>query len=62
MVTIAEHQLADAGHLAKGDILGIVAGTRTLTGSTNFLRLHVVGDQVIDTTVVAKEVREPAHA
>jgi pyruvate kinase len=62
MVTIAEHQLADAGHLAKGDILGIVAGTRTLTGSTNFLRLHVVGDQVIDTSVVAKEVREPAHA
>jgi pyruvate kinase len=31
-------------HAAKpGDIIAIVAGTRTSTGSTNFLRLHVVG-------------------
>jgi pyruvate kinase len=28
------------------DILGIVAGTRTKSGSTNFLRLHVLGDRL----------------
>ena len=46
MVVIAERLLEDAGFLKSKDILGIVAGTRTLTGSTNFLRLHVIGDQV----------------
>jgi pyruvate kinase len=62
MVTIAEHLLEAAGYLHKGDILGIVAGTRTLTGSTNFLRLHVTGDQVPDTTTSNTPAREPAHA
>jgi len=27
-------------------IIGIVAGTRTKSGSTNFLRLHVLGDSI----------------
>lgn len=62
MVTIAEHLLEDAGHVKKGDILGIVAGTRTLSGSTNFLRLHVTGDQMPDTTRPAKAAPEPVHA
>ncbi len=62
MVTIAEHLLEDAGHVKKGDILGIVAGTRTLSGSTNFLRLHVTGDQLPDTTKPAKQTPEPVHA
>jgi pyruvate kinase len=31
-------------------ILGIVAGTRTKSGSTNFLRLHVLGDSLTETT------------
>jgi len=26
-----------------GDIIAVVAGTRSSSGSTNFLRLHVVG-------------------
>jgi len=31
------------------EIMGIVAGTRTRSGSTNFLRLHVLGDRLADT-------------
>ncbi len=41
------------------DIVGIVAGTRTKSGSTNFLRLHVLGDRITEsakkTTVPAKQ-------
>lgn len=48
MVAIAERMLEAEGALKQKDILGIVAGTRTLTGSTNFLRLHVMGDQLPD--------------
>jgi pyruvate kinase len=28
-----------------GDVIAIVAGTSTTTGSTNFMRLHVVGSE-----------------
>lgn len=45
MVDIAEQLMIEGGFVQKQDILGIVAGTRTLSGSTNFLRLHVVGDR-----------------
>jgi len=62
MVTVAEHLLQEAGYLHRGDILGIVAGTRTLSGSTNFLRLHVAGDQVPGTTPTRVDVPEPVHA
>ena len=44
MVDTAEGLLLDAGHICAKQILGIVAGTRTKTGSTNFMRLHMVGD------------------
>jgi pyruvate kinase len=40
-------QILEQAHLARrGDIVGIVAGTRTNSGSTNFMRLHVLGDLV----------------
>jgi pyruvate kinase len=45
MIETAEDQLANCGYVKPQEILGIVAGTRTLTGSTNFLRLHVLGDR-----------------
>ncbi|HEY1994913.1 MAG TPA: pyruvate kinase alpha/beta domain-containing protein, partial [Edaphobacter sp.] len=45
MVEEAEDILTAAGFMKPQEILGIVAGTRTLTGSTNFLRLHVLGDR-----------------
>jgi pyruvate kinase len=46
MVDMAEQILEEAGHVRPQDILGIVAGTRTKSGSTNFLRLHVLGDRL----------------
>jgi len=42
MVETAEQDLARSGKLKPGDIVGVVAGTRMSTGSTNFMRLHVV--------------------
>lgn len=44
MVDLAERMLEMNGCAAPQDIIGIVAGTRTRSGSTNFLRLHVLGD------------------
>jgi hypothetical protein len=43
MVRGAERLLWQRGVVHNGDVIGIVAGTRTASGSTNFLRLHVVG-------------------
>jgi pyruvate kinase len=45
MVEEAENILSANGFVKPQEILGIVAGTRTLTGSTNLLRLHVLGDR-----------------
>jgi pyruvate kinase len=52
MVSGAENQLIKANVVASGDVVGIVAGTRTTSGSTNFMRLHMVGSG--DDTQVAK--------
>ena len=43
MVTRAEGLLRSKQAVQQGDVMAIVAGTRTTTGSTNFMRLHVVG-------------------
>jgi pyruvate kinase len=48
MVEEAEDVLTKGGFVKSQEILGIVAGTRTLTGSTNFLRLHILGDRAPD--------------
>jgi pyruvate kinase len=42
MVNTAERDLLRHGLLKSGDVLGVVAGTRQASGSTNFLRLHTV--------------------
>jgi pyruvate kinase len=42
MVEVAEHELLSRGLLKAGDVLGVVAGTRQASGSTNFMRLHTV--------------------
>lgn len=46
MVATAERELLKRGRIRAGDVLGVVAGTRLSSGSTNFLRLHnvVAGD------------------
>jgi pyruvate kinase len=48
MVDMAERILEEKGYAKAQDIIGIVAGTRTKSGSTNFLRLHVLGDGLKD--------------
>jgi pyruvate kinase len=42
MVTLAERELVRRGMLQPKDVLGVVAGTRQTSGSTNLMRLHVV--------------------
>ncbi|HEX4310082.1 MAG TPA: pyruvate kinase [Acidobacteriaceae bacterium] len=48
MVDYAETVLEEGGFVRPKEILGIVAGTRTRSGSTNFLRFHVLGDRLTD--------------
>jgi len=44
MVDLADEQLLKEGIVVPGDIVGVVAGTHTGSGSTNLIRLHrVVG-------------------
>jgi pyruvate kinase len=42
MVAIAERDLVQKGEIGPGDVLGVVAGTQMSSGSTNFMRFHVV--------------------
>ena len=61
MVSGAETELVKRGLAHKDDVIGIVAGTRTTSGSTNFMRLHVIGTateeeaRVIHRKVAAKK-------
>jgi pyruvate kinase len=43
MVGAAEEQLQKQGAVQKADVIGVVGGTRMSTGSTNFMRLQIVG-------------------
>lgn len=45
MVALAEQILVGRGQLKAGEVLGVVAGTRQTSGSTNLMRLHVVTEQ-----------------
>ena len=44
MVDLAESLLESGGFVRPREVIAIVAGTRTKSGSTNFLRLHVLGE------------------
>jgi pyruvate kinase len=48
LVSMAEVILETHGHVHQRQIVGIVAGTRTKSGATNFMRLHMVGDRDTD--------------
>ncbi len=37
--------LEQNGYVNNREVIAIVAGTRTKSGSTNFLRLHVLGEK-----------------
>ncbi len=45
LVMMAEKILESGGHVKAKQVVGIVAGTATKTGATNFMRLHLVGDR-----------------
>ena len=44
MVETAERLLEKNGYVRAKEVIAIVAGTRTKSGSTDFLRLHALGD------------------
>ncbi len=46
MIETVEDALVRSRFARAGEIVGIVAGTRTNSGSTNFMRMHVLGDLV----------------
>jgi pyruvate kinase len=48
LVNMAEEMLEAHGHVRERQIVGIVAGTRTRSGATNFMRLHMIGDRDTD--------------
>ena len=48
LVDMAEKILEELGFVQKRQVVGIVAGTRTKSGATNFMRLHMVGDHEVE--------------
>ncbi|HEU4637092.1 MAG TPA: pyruvate kinase [Edaphobacter sp.] len=48
LVNMAEEILERHGRVREHQIVGIVAGTRTRSGATNFMRLHMIGDRDVD--------------
>ncbi len=48
LVDVAENLLEQHGYVRAREVIAIVAGTRTKSGSTNFLRLHVMGEHNLE--------------
>jgi pyruvate kinase len=48
LVECAENLLEQSGFVKAREVIAIVAGTRTKSGSTNFLRLHVMGERNLE--------------
>jgi pyruvate kinase len=44
LVRLAEEILVARDYVRTGQIVGIVAGTQSRTGATNFMRLHTIGE------------------
>jgi pyruvate kinase len=61
MVGVAEKELLGRGLLKPGDILGVVAGTRQASGSTNFMRLHTVTSAEAVATTQPRSKRKTAR-
>ncbi|HWA95624.1 MAG TPA: pyruvate kinase [Terracidiphilus sp.] len=53
MVDLAENMLEQSRYVRSREVIAIVAGTRTKSGSTNFLRLHVMGEHSLETVPYA---------
>jgi pyruvate kinase len=67
MVDLAEKLLDQGGFVRSREVIAIVAGTRTKSGSTNFLRLHVLGEHSQESKFLSPAEEEtvmsapPAH-
>jgi pyruvate kinase len=48
LVECAENLLEHNGYVRPREVIAIVAGTRTKSGSTNFMRLHIMGEQDLE--------------
>ena len=59
LVDVAENLLEQYGYVRPREVIAIVAGTRTKSGSTNFLRLHVLGEKREDFRFFAPRKEEP---
>ena len=59
LVNMAEDILESGGFVAARQVLGIVGGTSTRAGATNFMRLHMVGDREIQKIKQAKDTKKP---
>jgi len=55
LVNMAEDMLESHGKVSERQIVGIVAGTRTRSGATNFMRLHMIGDRDIEPQQAVKK-------
>ena len=60
LVEVAESQLVAGGYVKPREVIAIVAGTRTRSGSTNFLRLHVIGERQEGVRFFAPREEKPA--
>jgi pyruvate kinase len=61
MVSVAEQELLGRGLLKPGDVLGVVAGTRQASGSTNFMRLHTVTSAEVSAAAASPAKRARAR-
>jgi pyruvate kinase len=59
LVDLAEKMLVQGGHVSNREVIAIVAGTRTKSGSTNFLRLHVLGEKRESERFFSPRAEEP---
>jgi pyruvate kinase len=59
MVALAEKDLLSRGVLKAGDVLGVVAGTRQSSGSTNLIRLHLVSPEEAQAIQTKKSLKKP---
>lgn len=48
LVDCAESLLEKGGYVRPREVIAIVAGTRTKSGSTNFMRLHAMGENLLN--------------
>jgi pyruvate kinase len=61
MVDVAEKELLARRSLKPGDVLGVVAGTRQASGSTNFMRLHTVTPEEVGAAARSTRKRAPTR-